>query len=67
MYKRQVEIGAKNWAQLLLKFIVSHPALSCAIPATSKVEHVRENMGVRYGPLPDAKMRERIAAYVEEI
>ena len=61
------EIGAKNWAQLLLKFIVSHPALSCAIPATSKVEHVRENMGVRYGPLPDAKMRERIAAYVEEI
>ena len=61
------EIGAKNWAQLLLKFIVSHPALSCAIPATSKVEHVRENMGVRYAPLPDAKMRERIAAYVEEI
>lgn len=61
------EIGAKNWAQLLLKFIVSHPALTCAIPATSEVEHVRENMGASYGPLPDAKMRERIAAYVEEI
>ena len=61
------EIGAKNWAQLLLKFIVSHPALTCAIPATSKVAHVRENMGASYGPLPDAKLRARIAAYVEEI
>ena len=59
------EIGA--WAQLLLKFIVSHPALTCAIPATSKVAHVRENMGASYGPMPDATMRERIVAYVEEI
>jgi diketogulonate reductase-like aldo/keto reductase len=61
------EIGAENWAQFLLKFIVSHPAVTCAIPATSKVAHVRENMGAARGPLPDEKMRARMVAYVEEI
>jgi diketogulonate reductase-like aldo/keto reductase len=61
------EIGAENWAQFLLKFIVSHPAVTCAIPATSQVAHVRENMGAARGPLPDDKMRARMAAYVEEI
>ena len=38
------ETGAATWPQFLLKFIVSHPAITCAIPATSRVEHVRENM-----------------------
>jgi diketogulonate reductase-like aldo/keto reductase len=61
------EIGAENWAQFLLKFIVSHPAVTCAIPATSKVAHVRENVGAARGPLPDEKMRARMVAYVEEI
>lgn len=61
------EIGAKNWAQFLLKFIVSHPAVTCAIPATSKVEHVRENMDAASGPLPDEKMRRKMIAYVEEV
>jgi diketogulonate reductase-like aldo/keto reductase len=61
------EIGAANWAQFLLKFIVSHPAVTCAIPATSQVAHVRENMGAARGPLPDQKMRARMIAYVEEI
>ena len=59
------EIDCANWAQLLLKFIVSHPAVTCAIPATSSVAHVRENMGASYGRLPDEQMRRRMIAYVE--
>jgi diketogulonate reductase-like aldo/keto reductase len=59
------EMGAANWAQFLLKFIVSHPAVTCAIPATSQVAHVRENLGAATGPLPDAAMRRRMVAYVE--
>jgi diketogulonate reductase-like aldo/keto reductase len=58
------EIGCDSWAQLLLKFIVSHPAVTCAIPATSKVAHLRDNMKGGYGPLPDENLRARIAAEV---
>jgi diketogulonate reductase-like aldo/keto reductase len=61
------EIDCVNWAQLLLKFIVSHPAVTCAIPATSSVAHVRENMGAAYGQLPDEPMRRRLIAYVEKL
>lgn len=61
------EIGAKNWAQFLLKFIVSHPAVTCAIPATSRVDHVIENMGAATGDLPDEAMRRRMIAYVEAL
>ena len=56
------EVGCRNWPQVLLKFIVSHPGVTCAIPATSRVEHMRENMGAARGPLPDAAMRRRMAA-----
>jgi len=55
------EIGCTSWAQLMLKFIISHPAITCAIPATSKVKHLRDNMGACRGPLPDEAMRKRIA------
>jgi diketogulonate reductase-like aldo/keto reductase len=61
------EIECANWAQFFLKFIVSHPAVTCAIPATSRVDHMRENMGAAYGRLPDAKMRERMVQYVESV
>lgn len=61
------EIGCANWPQFLLKFIVSHPAVTCAIPATSQVEHVKENMGACYGALPDTDMRARMIAYVENL
>ena len=61
------KIGCANWAQFLLKFIVAHPAVTCAIPATSRVDHVRENMGAAYGVLPDAAMRKRMIAYVEAL
>jgi diketogulonate reductase-like aldo/keto reductase len=61
------ELGATNWAQVLLKFIISHPAVTCAIPATSKVEHVRENMAAARGILPDEALRRRIAAHVGQL
>jgi len=61
------EIGAASWAQFILKFILSHPAVTVAIPATSRVDHVRENLTAATGPLPDAAMRRRMAAYVEQL
>jgi aryl-alcohol dehydrogenase-like predicted oxidoreductase len=61
------EIDCANWAQILLKFIVSHPAVTCAIPATSRVEHVRENVGASYGRLPDEAIRRRMVAHVERL
>jgi len=61
------EIGAANWAQVLLKFIVSHPAVTCVIPATSRVDHMAENMAALTGPLPDAALRRRMVADVESL
>jgi diketogulonate reductase-like aldo/keto reductase len=61
------EIGATSWAQFVLKFIVSHPAVTCVIPATSQVAHVRENLGAATGRLPDESFRRRMAAYVEAL
>ena len=61
------EIDCANWAQVLLKFIVSHPAVACAIPATTRVDHVRQNIGASYGRLPDAGLRRRIAETVEKL
>jgi diketogulonate reductase-like aldo/keto reductase len=55
------EIDCASWSQLMLKFVVSHPAITCAIPATSKVEHLRDNMKAGFGRLPDEKLRLRIA------
>jgi diketogulonate reductase-like aldo/keto reductase len=61
------EIDCVSWAQFLLKFVISHHAVTCAIPATSKVEHLTDNMGAGIGNLPDAGMRERMARYVAEL
>ena len=61
------EFDCANWAQFFLKFIVSHPAVTCAIPATTRVDHMRENMGALYGRLPDQKTRERMIRYVESL
>ena len=61
------EIGAANWAQVLLKWIVAHPAVTCAIPATTRVDHMTENMGAARGRMPDANMRRDIAAYVKSL
>lgn len=61
------ELGAASWAQVLLKFILGHPAVTCVIPATTQVDHVRENKGVVRGPLPDAAMRRELAAYFDDL
>jgi aryl-alcohol dehydrogenase-like predicted oxidoreductase len=57
------ELDCTNWAQFFLKFIVSHPAVTCAIPATSRVAHMHENMGAGFGRLPDVATRQRMFAY----
>ena len=56
-----------NWAQFFLKFIISHPAITCAIPATTQLPHLIENMGALYGALPEPKMRQRMIAYIEQL
>jgi diketogulonate reductase-like aldo/keto reductase len=58
------EIDCRTWAELLLKFVVSHPAVTCVIPATGDVAHLRENMRAGHGPMPDEPLRARIAAAV---
>jgi diketogulonate reductase-like aldo/keto reductase len=58
------EIGCRSWATLFLKWIVGHPAVTCVIPATSRPEHLEDNMQAATGPVPDAAMRDRIAAVV---
>lgn len=55
------EIDCQSWAQILLKFVVSHPVITCAIPATSKVTHLKDNMKAGLGRMPDAGLRTRIA------
>ncbi|MDH3443876.1 MAG: aldo/keto reductase [Deltaproteobacteria bacterium] len=61
------EIECATWAQYFLKFVISHPAVTCAIPATSKVRHLIDNMQAGVGKLPDAAMRERMAKHVAEM
>lgn len=61
------EINCHNWAQFFLKFVVSHPAITCAIPATSRVDHMLENMGALHGPLPDKATRNRMVVYVKNL
>ena len=61
------EIDCRNWPQFLLKFVVSHAAVTCAIPATSKPEHMDENMEAGVGALPDAAMRRRMIAHFESL
>jgi len=58
------ELGCANWAQYFLKWVIAHPAVSCAIPATRRPGHLDENMGAGLGRLPDAAARQRMQAYV---
>lgn len=58
------EIDCKSWAQFFLKWIVAHPAVTCAIPATSKPHHMEDNMRACFGRLPDEKMRQRMVETV---
>jgi diketogulonate reductase-like aldo/keto reductase len=61
------EIGVASWSQYFLKYIVGHPAVTCVIPATAKVDHMRDNLGGGMGPIPDEAQRKRMAAYWEEL
>ena len=54
---------AETWGQFFLKFIVSHPAVTCAIPATSKPEHMADNLRAGFGSMPDLAMRDRMASF----
>jgi diketogulonate reductase-like aldo/keto reductase len=58
------EVECTSWAQFALKFVIGHPQVTCAIPATRRVDHVRENLGTARGRLPDEAMRRRMAAHV---
>jgi diketogulonate reductase-like aldo/keto reductase len=55
------DVNATSWGQLALKFIASHPAVTCIIPATGNAKHLQDNLGAARGTLPDAKQREKIA------
>lgn len=61
------EIGCESWGQFFLKFVVSHPAVTCAIPATSKPRHMRDNCGAGAAPLPDERQRARMVSYWESL
>jgi aryl-alcohol dehydrogenase-like predicted oxidoreductase len=58
------EIDCASWAQFFLKWIISHPAVTCAIPGTSRVAHLEDNLKAGAGRLPDAAMRRRMAEYL---
>jgi diketogulonate reductase-like aldo/keto reductase len=58
------EIGCESWAQVFLKWILAHPAVTCVIPATSRLQHLVDNMKAGLGALPDTAMRERIVTAV---
>ncbi len=58
------EFDCKSWAQFLLKWILAHEAVTCAIPATGKVNHLEDNMAAGVGRLPDEKARQRMVAHV---
>ncbi len=61
------EFKCTNWAQFFLKYIVSNPFVTVAIPATSRVDHMDENMGAMKGALPDSEMRKQMQLYFESI
>jgi aryl-alcohol dehydrogenase-like predicted oxidoreductase len=61
------DIGCTSWAQFGLKFVAGHPAVTCVIPATRRVDHVRENLAAGSGRLPDEALRRRMAAHVASL
>jgi aryl-alcohol dehydrogenase-like predicted oxidoreductase len=61
------DLGITSWPQFLLKWVTSHPAVTVAIPATSKVAHMRENMAMLSTPIPDAATRQRMLAWVLDL
>lgn len=65
--KLALELGCHDWAAFLLKFVLSHPAVTCVIPATSDVHHLEVNMTAGVAPFPDTKQREKMAALMARL
>ena len=61
------EFDCASWGQFFLKFVISHPAITAAIPGTSNPEHMIDNLGAARGRLPDEKMRARMIQYVQQL
>ncbi|QXE34337.1 aldo/keto reductase [Streptomyces sp. GMY02] len=61
------DFGIETWSAFFLKWVISHPAVTVALPATSRPEHVRENVAAMRGPLPDPDTRERMVRHMETI
>lgn len=61
------EAGIATWAQYFLKWIVSHPAVTCTIPGTGRVEHMKDNLAAAIAPLPDESLRRRMAAHFDSL
>ncbi len=61
------EFDCESWAQLFLKFILGHPAVTCVIPATSDPDHARDNVRAGHGALPDARQRRRMVELMESL
>ena len=61
------EIDCRSWAQVFLKYVVSHPAVTCAIPGSTRAEHVADNLGAARGRLPDAALRQTIERHFDAI
>ena len=61
------ELGIQNWPQFFLKFILSHPAVTCVIPGTSNPDHLIENVLAGHGPFPDEKIRKKMSDYFQQI
>lgn len=61
------EFDCNSWAQYFLKYIISHPAVTCVIPATSDPKHMKDNIGAVYGKFPDGKMRKKMVEYLENL
>ena len=58
------ELGIATWAQFALKWVVSHPAVTSAIPGTAKLAYLKDNLGAARGPMPDAATRKKMAALI---
>jgi len=65
--KWAAEFDCNSWARFFLKFILSHPAVTCAIPATRNPDYLVDNMGAALGRLPDAAMRRRMVQHMRNL
>ena len=61
------EFDCASWPQFFLKYIVSHPAVTCAVPGMAKAEYVVDNVGAARGRLPDAAMRKRMEQFIDGV